>query len=78
MLIPLYGDGNNYNLESKLPMIPRVGDHIELNDPRDSGKAIVFRVVGVVFSNEERVEYVDVYLRPDSPLHDMISRWSKE
>ncbi|WP_145076576.1 hypothetical protein [Aureliella helgolandensis] len=77
MLIPLYGDGNNHNVESQLPIIPRVGDHIELDDPHDPGKAVMFRVVAVAFANSENVEYVDVYLRPDGPLHDMISQWSK-
>jgi len=77
MLIPLYGDGNNYNVESQLPIIPRVGDHIELDNPHDKGRGLLFRVVVVGFANDEHVEYVDVYLRPAAPLHEMISRWSK-
>ncbi len=76
MLIPLYGDQNNYNVHSVLPCIPRVGEHIEMDDPHKPDAAIVFRVVAVVFSNSKSVDCVDVYLRPAGPLHDMIRRWS--
>ena len=77
MLIPLYGDGNNYNVESQLPIIPRVDDHIELDDPHNEGQALMFRVVAVGFANNESAEYVDVYIRPAGPLHEMIPQWSK-
>ncbi len=77
MLIPLYGDGKNYNAESQLPIIPRVGDHIGMDDPHDEGKSLMFSVVAVAFANDDDVEYVDVYLRPAGPLHEMIQRWSE-
>ena len=78
MLIPLLGDGENHNEEFQLPFVPRVGDHIEMDDPKaKDGAALVFKVVGVAYQNDKNVEYIDVYLRPAGPLSQMIKAWSE-
>jgi len=77
MLIPLLSDGKNHNEEFQLQFIPRVGDHIEMDDPqRDEGAALMFTVVAVAYRNDKNVEYADVYLRPAGPLAQMIAKWS--
>lgn len=78
MLIPLLGDGENRNEEFQLPFMPRVGDHIEMDDPKaDEGTALMFRVIAIAYQNDKSVEYVDVYLRPAEPLAQMIKAWTE-
>lgn len=55
----------------QLGTVPRVGDHIELitND----NLAMMYKVIAVCYKREDN-EYIDVYVRQDCTLTDLICR----
>jgi hypothetical protein len=70
MLIPLFDDRVNRNVEVDLPTVPRIGEHVEIEV---DGVTRMYLVMGVAYSSFG-LAYVDVYVQKDCSLADFIAR----
>lgn len=66
MLIAYLGKSEFHNEESRLTFVPRIGDHIEMDDPRcDDGGVMLCKVVAVAYANDDQKDtHIDVYVEP--------------
>ena len=70
MVIALSDDQSSSDEEVDLPVVPRIGEHVELVV---DGECEMYAVVGVAYSSIGAA-HVDVYVRRDCSLASLINR----